>query len=239
MKDSTLPEHCSLRYPTMNRRFRDWGTRKFLLSSTCHATSYPSSSSVLRIVANVRPLSCDNSPGTFSSKRYLGRLAAAIRAISKKRVPRASLNPPLRPAIEKAWQGNPPQIRSISGRSSGSILVASSKYSSPFGSYMALYAWLAYLSISQWPTHSNPPMASRPARKPPMPENISKNRIAISHPTISYSGWITPRLSAGRSSSSTAPQRSRSPPRTDRGRGSRWCHHTRGSPTSSAGAGRG
>ena len=31
-----------------------------------------------------------------------------------------------------------------------------------------------YLSISQWPTHWKPPARSKPARKPPMPANISK-----------------------------------------------------------------
>ena len=75
--------------------------------------------------AKLRQL-CDNNPGTFSSSRYLGFLTAAILAISKKRVPRVSLNPFRFPAIEKLWQGNPPHIRSRSGSSFGSIFLASS-----------------------------------------------------------------------------------------------------------------
>ena len=103
VKDSTFPEHLSLKNPTMNTLFRDWATPKFALLSICHATSYPSSSNVLRMAANVLPPSCDNNPGTFSSSRYLGFLTAAIRAISKNSVPLASSNPPLFPAIEKSW----------------------------------------------------------------------------------------------------------------------------------------
>ena len=52
--------------------------------------------------------SCVSRPGTFSSSRYAGRRASASRAISKKRVPLASANPFLLPALENAWQGNPP-----------------------------------------------------------------------------------------------------------------------------------
>ena len=64
--------------------------------------SYPSSSSAPRMVAKVRPWSCDNNLGTFSSSRKGGLLTAAIRAISKKRVPLVSSWNPLRsPAILK------------------------------------------------------------------------------------------------------------------------------------------
>ena len=63
--------------------------------------SYPSSSSVPRMVANVRHPSCDRSPGTFSRSRKRGLLTRAIRAISKNSVPRASSKPPRFPAIEK------------------------------------------------------------------------------------------------------------------------------------------
>ena len=49
VKDSTSPAHCPLRNPTSITLFRSWGTPKFLLLSTCHATSYPNSSSVLRM----------------------------------------------------------------------------------------------------------------------------------------------------------------------------------------------
>ena len=123
-------------------------------------------------------------PGTFSSSRNADLLLAARRAISKNKVPRASSANPLRfPAIEKDWQGKPPQIRSISGSAVGSMVLASAKNTSPSVSYIVLYAWFAYLSISQWPTHSKPPTASRPERNPPIPANISKNRIAMRHPT--------------------------------------------------------
>ena len=73
-----------------------------------------------------------SSPGTFSRRRYEGRFASASRAISKKRVPLASSNPFLWPARENAWQGNPPQRRSKSGRSLGSILLVSGSYRSSF-----------------------------------------------------------------------------------------------------------
>ena len=53
-------------------------------------------------------------------------LTAAIRAISKNMVPRASSKPRRFPAIENDWHGKPPQIRSISGKSSGMIFLASS-----------------------------------------------------------------------------------------------------------------
>ncbi|WP_443717859.1 hypothetical protein [Ruminococcus sp.] len=66
-------------------------------------------------------------PGTFSRKRYLGFLTAAIRAISKNSVPLISSNPFLAPAIEKDCQGNPPTRRSKSGNCSGTIFLASSK----------------------------------------------------------------------------------------------------------------
>ena len=63
---------------------------------------YPNSSSAPRMVAKVRPLSCDRRPGTFSSNKKGGLLTAAIRAISKKRVPLVSSWNPLRsPAILK------------------------------------------------------------------------------------------------------------------------------------------
>ena len=124
VKDNTFPAHFSLRNPIMNTLFRDWATLKFALLSTCHATSYPNSSSEPRMVANVLPESCDNNPGTFSSSRYLGFLTAAILAISKNRVPLASSNPPLFPAIEKLWQGKPPHIRSKSGNSFGLIFLS-------------------------------------------------------------------------------------------------------------------
>ena len=126
VKDSTFPAHFSLRNPIIYTLFRDWATLKSALLSTCHATSYPNSSNVLRMTANVLPLSCDSNPGTFSSSRYLGFLTAAILAISKNSVPLASSNPPRFQAIEKLWQGNPAHIRSISGNSFGSIFLASS-----------------------------------------------------------------------------------------------------------------
>ena len=64
--------------------------------------------------------------GTFSSSRNAGLLLAARRAISKNRVPLASsANPRRFPAIEKLWQGKPPQIRSISGNAAGSMVLAS------------------------------------------------------------------------------------------------------------------
>jgi hypothetical protein len=56
---------------------------------------------VRRIVSNVLPESWLSSPGTFSMKRYLGFLTAAIRAILKNSVPLISSNPFLAPAIEK------------------------------------------------------------------------------------------------------------------------------------------
>lgn len=40
-----------------------------------------------------------------------------------------------------------------------------------------LAAQLARGSISQWPIQVNPPARSSPARNPPMPANMSKNRI--------------------------------------------------------------
>lgn len=52
-------------------------------------------------------------------------------AISKNRVPLASANPSLRPAIENAWQGNPAQSRSKSGILPVSMFLASSQYHSP------------------------------------------------------------------------------------------------------------
>ena len=65
-------------------------------------TLYPNSSSAPRMVAKVLPWSCDNNPGTFSSSKKGGLLTAAIRAISKKRVPLVSSWNPLRsPAILK------------------------------------------------------------------------------------------------------------------------------------------
>ena len=110
---------------------------KSALLSTSHTTSYLPCKAKAIIQrtddgrkrparrAKLRQL-CDNRPGTFSRSRYLGFLTAAIRAISKKRVPLASLKPPRFPAIEKLWQGNPPHIRSKSGSSFGSIFLASS-----------------------------------------------------------------------------------------------------------------
>ena len=41
-------------------------------------------------------------------------------------------------------------------------------------SYIVSYAFLAYQSISQYPTHSKPPAFSSPERNPPIPAKISK-----------------------------------------------------------------
>lgn len=63
--------------------------------------------------------------------KYAGRFASAIRATSKKRVPLvSSANPSRFPATEKLWHGKPAQMRSMSGRSFGLMVFASSKYSS-------------------------------------------------------------------------------------------------------------
>lgn len=43
------------------------------------------------------------------------------------------------------------------------------------------YASLAYLSISQYPTHSNPPALSSPLLNPPIPAKISKYFIKLHH----------------------------------------------------------
>ena len=102
-----------------------------------------------------------------------------------------SSNPPLFPAIEKLWQGNPPQIRSISGSAFGLISRASLKYNSPFVSYIASYVSLAFLSISQKPTHSKPPTLSSADLKPPIPENISRYLIPIRHQPYIYFYHLT------------------------------------------------
>ena len=83
------------------------------------------------MVLNVAPLLCDNNPGTFSSKRYGGRLALTRLAISKNKVPLASSKPCLFPATEKAWHVNHPLKRSNSGSSSGRIFFASLQNHSP------------------------------------------------------------------------------------------------------------
>lgn len=80
VKDNTSPAHCPLRYPIMNTRFRDCGTPKFLLLSTCQHTSYPSSAQALltrfdRKRSKARPLCCASSPQkaySFSGPPYGG-----------------------------------------------------------------------------------------------------------------------------------------------------------------------
>ena len=74
---------------------------------------------------------CESRPDTFSRRKYAGRLSATSLATSKKRVPLASANPSLRPAIENAWQGNPAHKRSKSGIRSVSIFLASLQNHSP------------------------------------------------------------------------------------------------------------
>ena len=48
-------------------------------------------------------------------------------------------------------------------------------------SYIVSYAFLAYRSISQYPTHSKPPAFSSPERNPPIPAKISKYFISTNH----------------------------------------------------------
>ena len=103
VKGNIFPLHRLSRYPIRYTLFRDWGTPKSLLLSTCHSTKYPNPSSSWRMAANVLPPSWLSSPGTFSSSRYAGLFASVSRAISKNRVPLGSANPPRFPAIEKAW----------------------------------------------------------------------------------------------------------------------------------------
>ena len=59
VKDNTSPAHCPLRYPIIDTRFRDWGTPKFLLLSTCQHTSYPSS--VQAVLTRFQPQAVKNS----------------------------------------------------------------------------------------------------------------------------------------------------------------------------------
>ena len=131
MKSDNIHSFSGLGYCLSSARL------KSALLSTSHTTSYLPCKAKAIIQrtddgrkrparrAKLRQL-CDSKPGTFSRSRYLGFLMAAILAISKKRVPRVSLNPLRFPAIEKLWQGNPPHIRSRSGSSFGSIFLASS-----------------------------------------------------------------------------------------------------------------
>ena len=83
VKGSIFPLHLSSRYPTRYTLFRDWGTPKSLLLSTCHSRPYPNPSSAWRIAANVLPPSWLSRPGTFSSSRYAGLFAAVSRAIQR------------------------------------------------------------------------------------------------------------------------------------------------------------
>ena len=64
-------------------------------------------------------------PRHVFKKRYRGLFSLTTLASSKKRVPLASSNPFLLPAVENAWQGNPPHRRSKSGSSLGSMVLAS------------------------------------------------------------------------------------------------------------------
>ena len=77
------------------------------------------------IVAKVLPPSWLSKPLTFSRIKYLGFLSCKILATSKKSVPLVSSNPRLFPAIEKDWQGNPPQKISKSGIVDVSIFLMS------------------------------------------------------------------------------------------------------------------
>ena len=85
---------------------------------------------VFKAIAHQQGVSVSR-PGTFSRRKYAGRLSATSLATSKKRVPLASANPSLRPAIENAWQGNPAHKRSKSGIRSVSIFLASLQNHSP------------------------------------------------------------------------------------------------------------
>ncbi len=162
----------------MNTRSLFWGTPKSLLLSTCHSTSYPSSSSVDKMIANVLPSSCDRSPLTFSSSKKRGSICLVILAISKNRVPLVSSNPRRSPAIENAWQGNPPVMRSTFPLSSLASLfvtfVMSYHSTSPSVSKLTLYVRLANSSISQKPIHVCPARSSA-SLNPPIPANKSKN----------------------------------------------------------------
>jgi hypothetical protein len=61
-------------------------------------------------------------------------------------------------------------------------------------SYIVSYAFLAYRSISQYPTHSKPPAFSSPERNPPIPAKISKYFISTNHLLSDFSNKKTVKL---------------------------------------------
>jgi len=124
-RGNTSGLHVPLRCPTMKILSLFCGTQWFLLLSTCHWQSYPSSSIVAMMVLKVFPLSWLSNPLTFSKTNNRGCFARSIRASSKKSVPLVSSKPLRFQAIEKAWQGNPQTRQSKSGRVAVSIFVMS------------------------------------------------------------------------------------------------------------------
>ena len=110
-----FPRHLSSRYPTRYTLFRDWGTWKSLLLSTCHSTPYPSRSSAWRIAANVLPSSWGSSPGGVSPHPHprTSRQARCVPAVSTREslpVDATRLRPPKSDAGQNGRGGFAPAL---------------------------------------------------------------------------------------------------------------------------------
>eukprot|EP00967_Tisochrysis_lutea_P026274 scaffold30331_cov35-Tisochrysis_lutea.AAC.5 len=132
-----------------------------------------------------------------------GRLADARRRTSKKSWSCAS--PCCWPAIEKDWQGKPPQSRSCSGMAwSGISLISPAGHSPPkFLAYVAM----AHSSTSDAKTHV-PPRDSSAKRKPPIPAKSSQ-KVNLKPPSKGLLALVAPIGSGCRSVDPTGVVRSR------------------------------
>ena len=121
------------------------------------------------MMRNVLPPSCPTRFFTFSKSTARGFFLRMILTSSKNRAPRpfSSLNPCLYPAIENAWQGKPPTMRSVSGMSSGitSWMSRQSTFSGKFSSNVLT----GYESNSFAYSVSKRPVSWNPRSIPPTP----------------------------------------------------------------------
>lgn len=130
------------------------------------------------------PLGCPelNAPPTFSQHEKRGRtwmpvrprsisaflISLMIRICSMKRPERAPASPALAPAMDKSWQGLPPQMISTGGSSAPLSLVMSPKCSIP--GRRSFVTRMGNGSISD--AHSGiTPLCSAASGKPPIPSN--------------------------------------------------------------------
>lgn len=162
------------------------------------------------MTARSRPLLLDSRPGTFSMTTQDGSNSSIILANSNQSPDRSPASPRRFPAMERSWQGNPPQIRStVFDSCVFAPIFLTSVCSSECGKCRRK-TFCAFLSISHTATLCIPAF-SKARSNPPMPENRDMNFITTpsarrtlsrcSSPTWSHSQAESWRGSCSRSRS--------------------------------------